>query len=405
MKTWRFTTRWLLGSQFVARLLGLVNNVLLARLLAPAAFGDFTQAMAYAGALVPLADMGVSAVITRHTARRARSIAVLQTALGLRVVQSVLLWATVASSAWLVHDLRRLRVALLLAGTYWALACVQQLLAGIARARVMAHIEARAVLIERVATVLLAVLGAVWFGVTGALVGVVVGGVLALVYLLCRLALPRGRMHWSAWKRLLAIGAPLMVADVCHGLIMRLDILAVGMRYGAQHVGWYGSVSPLLWAGVLVPGSMALALVPAFAPQQGGDSSGGRRVLGWMLGTATLMALALSAGAGFWVGVLYGHAYAPAVEVLRWLAWGLVPAAVVAWGNAVLLIQHRTAWVGAVAVGGRVCLALCLWWWLPAHGLIGAAGAQVTAQCLMATALWLLARRSSVKLHPFSSVI
>lgn len=395
MKAWQYTTRWLLGSQVAGRLLGLVNNVLLARLLAPASFGDFTQAMAYAGSLVSLADMGVSAVITRHAARRVRSLAVLGSALGLRVVQSVLLWVVVATSGWFVYHTPRLRGVLLLAGAYWALACVQLLLAGIARARMQAHIEARAVLLERAVTVPLAAAGAVSLGVPGALAGVVAGGAMGVVYLLRRLALPRWRAHWLMWKRLIAIGAPLMVADVCHGIIMRLDILVVGGRYGAQHAGWYGSASTLLWAGVLVPGSMALALVPAFAPQRNDDRVRDGHVLGWMLGVAVLMALTLSAGAGFWVDALYGSAYVPTADVLRVLAWCLVPAAVVAWGNAVLLIQHRTMWVGAVAVGGLISLALCLWWRVPAHGLLGAAQAQLLTQSLMALVLWRLVNVSS----------
>lgn len=395
MKAWQYTTRWLLGSQVAGRLLGLVNNVLLARLLAPASFGDFTQAMAYAGSLVSLADMGISAVITRHAARRVRSLTVLGAALGLRMVQSVLLWGAVALSGWFVYHTPRLRIALLLAGAYWALACVQLLLAGIARARMQAHLEARAVLLERMVTVPLAVAGAVWLGVLGALAGVVAGGALGVVYLLRRLALPRWRARWLSWKRLVAIGAPLMVADVCHGIIMRLDILVVGGRYGAQHAGWYGSASTLLWASVLVPGSMALALVPAFAPQRSSNRLRDRHVLGRMLAVAALMALTLSAGADLWVGALYGGAYAPAADALKVLAWGLVPAAVVAWGNAVLLIQHRTVWVGAVAVGGLISLALCLWWWVPAHGLLGAAQAQLFTQCLMALVLWRMVNLSS----------
>jgi len=90
VKNWWYTTRWLLGSQFAARALGLLNNVLLARLLAPVSYGDFTQAMAIAGSLAPLADTGVSAIITRHIARRPSSSAVLGAAIGLRIGQSLL---------------------------------------------------------------------------------------------------------------------------------------------------------------------------------------------------------------------------------------------------------------------------------------------------------------------------
>lgn len=391
MKSWQFTTRWLLGSQFAARVLGLVNNVLLARLLAPASYGDFTQAMAVAGSLAPLADMGVSAIITRHVARRSHASAVLGTSIRLRTAQSILLWGTTVLGAWWMHDSPHLRTALALAGAYWAVACVHQLLAGVARARIQAHIETLAVLLERAATVLLAAAGAWWFGLTGALAGVLAGGVLALTVYLRYLPLPRGRTHWRTWKLLLALGVPLAIADLCHGFIMRLDILAVGMRYGAQSVGWYGSASTLLWASNLVAGSMAMAMVPAASRGEGAHYVS-TRVLRWMLAVALLLATMLSVGAQFWISLLYGADYAPAADVLRALAWCLVPASVVAWGNAVLLVRGRTAWVGTVAVGGLVCLLLCLWWWLP-HGLSGAGYAQLVAQWCMAGWLWWLARR------------
>ncbi len=390
MKTWQFTTRWLLGSQFAARLLGLLNNVLLARLLAPAPFGDYTQAITVAGSLTPVADMGVSAVVTRYVARRPHAPAVLSAAIALRVVQSLLLWSVALVVVWWMPGMRRLMLAMALAGACWAVRLAAHLLTGVARARVQAHIEGQAVLLERSLTVLLAVLGAVILGVTGALVGVLVAGVIWLLYLRRRLVLPAGRVRWLAWKRLLAIGAPLAAGDICHGLIMRLDIIAIGMRYGAQSVGWYASVSMLLWAGMLVPGSMALAMVPALAQQQKSAPALDSRVLRWMLSIALLMAVVLSVGAKQWVGLLYGSAYAPSAEVLRVLAWAFLPASVVAWGNAVLLVRHRTVWVATVAAGGLLCLTLCLWWWLPAYGLLGAAFAQVTAQCVMAVWIWYL---------------
>ncbi len=387
MKNWWYTTRWLLGSQLAARVLGLLNNVLLARLLAPVSYGDFTQAMAIAGSLAPFADMGISAIITRHVARRPCSSAVLGAAIGLRIGQSLLLWGIMVLGSWWIHGASRLSLALMLAGAYWALACMQQLLAGVARARLQAHIETQAVALERVGTVLLATAGALWFGLTGALTGVVAGGIFALVTYLRCLTLPRARLHWRIWKRLVALGAPLAIADVCHGFIMRVDILAVGMRYGSQSAGWYGSASVLLWASNLVAGSMALALVPASAAQRGESGELGQRVLSWMLATAVALATAFGAGASLWIPLLYGEAYAPAVPLLRVLAWCLLPASLVAWGNAVLLVRHRTAWVGVVAVAGTLCMVASLWWWLPRCGLLGAGYAQIATQCIMAVLL------------------
>ncbi len=394
MKSWQFTTRWLLSSQFAARVLGLVNNVLLARLLAPASYGDFTQAMAIAGALAPLADMGVSAIITRHAARRPHAFAVLSAAIGLRVVQASLLGGMAVLGAWWIYNAPSLRLAVALAGAYWAIACVHQLLAGVARARMQAHLETQAVVLERVTTVLLAAGGALWLGLSGALLGVLAGGALALIFYLRYLPLPRARVRRLTWQLLLALGAPLAIADVCHGLIMRLDILAVGMRYGAQSVGWYGSASTLLWASNLIAGSMSLALVPVASSQGEGAERVALRVLRWMLTVAVLLALVLSGGARFWISLLYGAEYAPASDALRVLAWCLVPASVVAWGNAMLLVHGRTTWVGAVAVGGLVCLALCLWWWLP-RGLSGASYAQLVTQCSMAGWLWWLTRSAT----------
>jgi PST family polysaccharide transporter len=384
----------MLGSQFAARVLGLLNSVLLARLLAPASYGDLTQAMAAAGSMAPLADMGISSLMMRHIARRPRSSTVLGTAIGLRMVQGILLWGIAALGAGWVYHSARLRTALVLAGAYWAVACVHQLLAAVARARLQAHIETRAVVVERVATVLLAAGGALRFGLTGALCGILAGGALALVVYLYKLPLPRAQIRWRVCKLLLALGAPLVVADVCHGLIMRLDILAVGMRYGSQSAGWYGSASILLWASNLVAGSMALSLVPSAALPREDVRYLSTRVLRWMLAVAVLLATVLSGGAAFWVNLLYGADYAPAAKALRVLAWCLVPASVVAWGNAVLLVRHRTAWVSMVAAGGLICLAFCLWWWLP-HGLPGAGYAQLATQCGMAGWLWWWIRRDS----------
>ena len=387
MKNWWYTTRWLLGSQFAARALGLLNNVLLARLLAPVSYGDLVQAMAIAGSLAPFADTGVSAIITRHIARRPRSSAVLGAAIGLRIGQSLLLWGILVLGAWWVYGASHLTLALMLAGAYWALACMQQLLAGVARARLEAHIETRAVALERVSTVLLAAVGALWLGLTGALAGVLGGGIFALITYLRCLPLPRARLRWRIWKRLVALGAPLAIADVCHGFIMRVDILAVGLRYGSQSAGWYGSASVLLWASNLVAGSMALGLVPAAAAQRGEGAGLGLRVLGWMVATAMALATALGVGASLWIPLLYGEAYAPAVPVLRVLAWCLLPASIVAWGNAVLLVRHRTAWVGAVAIAGTFCMFACLWWWVPRYALLGAGYAQLATQCIMAFSL------------------
>jgi len=392
VRTWHFTTRWLLGSQFAARLLGLVNNVLLARLLAPALFGSFVQAMAVAGALAPLADAGVSAVLTRHVARRPQARFMLSAALGLRFLQGAILWVGVLAVAWWVRSSSQFALALVLAGAYWVTACFIQLLAGVARARVQAHLEARSVLLERGITVPAAAFGAVALGLTGALVGVLAGGVAGLLYLVRRLSFPRIRANTLAWKCLLSAGAPLAIGDVCHGLIIRLDILAVGFTFGDQSAGYYGGASTLLWAGMLVPGSMALALVPARS-QVGSSSTLDHRILRWMLVVAGLMALLLSAGAPVWVRLLYGSAFGPAADALRVLAWAFLPAAVVAWGNAVLLVRHRTAWVAVVAAAGLTCLAVCLWW-LPMFGPLFAAVAQVVTQCLMALLLWWLVRHS-----------
>jgi len=390
VREWRLTAQWLVAAQVAARALGLLNNVLLARLLAPVGYGSFAQAMAHAGALAPLADMGVAAILCRHVARRGDASTLLRAAVALRLLQSVGLLVVAALSAWWIYGASRLHWAVVLAGAYWSVASVQQLLAGVARARAQAPLEARAVMLERTAAVVLAAGGAYWLGLWGALTGVLLAGVLALVYLWRRLPLPAPWLNWRVWKRLLWAGVPLAVADVCHGLIMRLDILAVGMRYGSQGAGWYGSASVLLWASNLVAGSMALALIPASAAQR--DHAGGldRRVLVWMLATAMALAVVLGVGASLWVPLLNGTAYQPAAPLLRVLAWCLLPAAVVAWGNAVLLVRHRTAWVGAVAMIGAVSITACLWWWLPREGLLGAAYAQLATQSIMAVVLMTL---------------
>lgn len=381
-----------MASQVGARLLGLLNQVLLARLLLPAAYGVFAQSMAYSSLFAPVADLGVSAILTRHLASRPRSSKVLPAAVGLRLLLGGVAWAIAAGSAsWVIVD-PTMRLAIVVAGGYWAIASVQQVASAVARARLQTHWEAKATLVERVAAVFFAATGALCAGALGAVLGIAMAGAVSCFLLVRRVGLPAPKGSWRLWKRLLAAGVPLAIADVCHALVIRLDLLAVGLQYGAQSAGWYGSISTLVWAAALLPGSMALALVPAYASSRDAAKALPGWVLARMVTLAVAMAAALSLGSERWVDLLYGHAYQPASEVLAVLGWCLVPASVTAWGNALLLAERRTLQVGAVACGGLLLLGGGLVVG-NAHGMVGIATAQLIAQTAMALFLWWMNRR------------
>ncbi|MGE0715831.1 MAG: lipopolysaccharide biosynthesis protein [Alphaproteobacteria bacterium] len=382
------------------QLLGLVNAVLLARLLGPDGRGEIALVVLYPLLLHGLAGLAIADGIVYRAAtgaaappRLAPSVAVL--AIGLGTAAAVAGWLLVP---WLhaQHD-DEVRWS---AGVYMAM-----LPAGLLALHLGAVFQGRLEygpwnairLTTTAATVgcvlLLAAMGAAQVAtVTVAyLAGFTVSAVLAIM-LARRRGWLAGRPERGEAVAVLGFAAPLQLGVIVQIAAERLDQLFISWLLTPVDLGLYVAAMAI----AAIPAIPAVTLGNVAYPRIAAVADRGpvvERYLRLSVALAALVAGALMLVGGRLVEALYGPEFAPAAPILAWYAVGAVAmAARVVLAQAVKAAGRPGLTLRAEAVGlvvNVVALALLL----PAMGVVGAAIAYAAAQAAVALMLGSAARR------------
>lgn len=376
------------GAEVVVRLVGLAYLMVLARYLAPEAFGSFNTLLAYFALAVTLGNFGLDQLALRHlsvasassafpTLLRLRIGAALATAALLLVLGRVLATPSAALFTPLAVAVLPAGVASALAASFKArerfgvpsaAAAVSTLtMAGVALGGVVAGEALEFFLWALVAA---EVVRAVWLAVAAAREGHVAmeGFDPAYATTALRSALPY---------------AALAVLGVIY---FRIDLIMLDAMVGGDEVGHYASAYRVLEALVLAPGLVLAVLFPRFARGQA-ERSGEARDL--YLGVARIL---------FWAGIVVGAlgvVFAePILTVLfsdRYvggttsLVWLMVALAFVFWHA-----PNVTALFSGDRLGPVVALSLITagfnvavnWVLIPRYGASGAAAATAGSELL-----------------------
>jgi O-antigen/teichoic acid export membrane protein len=165
------------------------------------------------------------------------------------------------------------------------------------------------------------------------------------------------RVKLPSWVRTLRESAPVMATSMARGLIVWFDVFIIGVVLEPSDVGIYGAAAkPALFAtGVL--GLFAVSFLASFSPVQ--RDVGDRlisRTMRTYLAVTVPAAIVLSAGASFFLTLLFGSKYSSGAAVLAILAWKIPLAALVGPFGAALLsggyqkVNMRNSFIVAVFV-------------------------------------------------------
>jgi O-antigen/teichoic acid export membrane protein len=176
-------------------------------------------------------------------------------------------------------------------------------------------------------TVLLAMLGAglAGFRAAGVLVAITAAwsatGVWAVTVLARRGGL--GAVSFEFDRSIFGLGfryaAKAYVATLCGFLVLRSNVFALQAVGGNEQLGYYSVAAQLSDMLAVLPQSVALVLFPALvsAPAAAWERTS-RQALAIAI-TLGLVCLLVASASPVLVTVLFGEAFAPAVDVLRWL--------------------------------------------------------------------------------------
>jgi O-antigen/teichoic acid export membrane protein len=315
------------GSRAVTAGFGFLATLLIARALPPETLGLWSMALAIQGIALHLGEAGLRSVAIAETARQPRfARAYLRRAVTLRLLIStgVIAAASLAASLWSRYWgwAGDPWLTALLLTSLWPIALqLDWLPLALGRNRLAACL-----LLVRTAAflLLLAVLPLEADPIRLAWLFIAAWWLAAAVSWPClRLASAAADpTDGLSWPVLLRNALPIAAGTIASQLLLGLDILLVGARFGPADAAFYFLASAVLVAGLVLAnglGQTALARMGARASDRTAFRQALAADLRLVAGIALVVALTMASVAPFLLPLAFGAAYQPAVAILPWL--------------------------------------------------------------------------------------
>ncbi|MEZ5862686.1 MAG: oligosaccharide flippase family protein [Geminicoccaceae bacterium] len=354
------------GSRALAAGLGLVATIVIARGLPPAGLGLWSMALAVQGLALHLGEAGLRSIVTVEVAARPEAgRALLRRYLALRLAISTGVIAAAVAGARLLGIADWPYLALLLT-SLWPIALQLDWLP-------LAHGRTgQAGLLLLVRPVVFVLL----------LLALPLGGDadrLALLFLAAWWVAAAATWPWLGLapraalrgavpgrRRLLRLALPVAAATVASQLLLSLDLLLVGARFGPASAAQYYLASAILVAGLVVANGLGQAALARLAAVTGAGFRAALEADLRLVGAiAALAAVTVLGVVPHLLPLAFGAAYAPAAGLLVWLLpWFILQhaTAVLQAGMTAARLGDRQFWAALWMVGSLVP-GLALAWW------------------------------------------
>jgi O-antigen/teichoic acid export membrane protein len=382
----RFTA--LVAGESVARLLGFVAVILIARRLNPAGFGVGVFGTTLVHWFRIVVDSGTETMGVRDVAREPwRFRELTERILGLRLALSaaaVVLFVGAASVLPGTATDRR-------AGYLFAL--ILPVVAMNMRWMVLGVEKAKAVAVGNIASQVVMVIGVLllvqthddvlWVPVSMA-AGELLYAVVVLVAVRRRFGLVLPRVDLEAWMRVLRSGLPLTITSIARTALYSFDVLLIAAVLARYDVGLYGAAYKPVMFGATIVGLLSVTFLASLASSQGADRVAlVRRTVVTGVAAGSVAALGLSLLAGRLMTDLFGESYAGAATALVILAWTIpLMAATLPYSNALIAADRQRVLMvnNLYAAGANVLANLAA---VPLFGIEGAAAVTVASFLLV----------------------
>lgn len=397
---------WSTASNMVLRVGNLLVGIILARLIAPEAFGVFAVALTVWSVLGSVAEFGLGADLVRrddyerHIPTVATFGAALSTSLALGMFLGAPAIASLFGSEAATDIVRLMAIPMMLIGfSVVPAALLQRQL----RQGTLFAIDGTSLVVSTSITVVLALLG---LGPAALAFGRIAGQGLAV--LLQYSAVRRWPVFgWSAAvaREAIAFGLPLAFANVVAWSIISVDNLIVARMTGAIELGLYAlAFNVASWPMSVAGQSVRVIALPAFSRLESNEHRGRAmvKVSGLIWSVSGLTAVGLAFMALQLVTVLYGQRWAGAAAAIAPLAlfgafrviFDLAATYLIACGMTRQVLVVQIVWLAALVPAMIVGVM--------ADGLAGAGWAHVLVAIIIVLPLYLVfLHRARVPVWPF----
>ena len=386
---------WWLSEKAVLLLASLATSIVLVRQLGTAGYGSLSYLLAVVGLVAPLAQLGVSGLVTRallENPEQEREI--LGTAWVLRVAGTLLALVAGLLYWWLAEDAspeRAVLIVLLLAQTATSMQVVEFWFQARMRAQDLAPWRSAIVLAAALGKMFVAfrtqdVIAVAWVFAAEYLA---LGAMQLMAYARASGGLPRPVAD-GRWLRWFSRRSPwLLLSGLAEVIYLRIDIVMLERMRGLEDAGVYSVAARLSEIWYAVPVILAASMFPPLWERRS-DPPAYARGLQAGLDSLVLPALAIALLMQFLalpvIELLYGSELAPAAPVLRIHVWAGVFIFMRALLSKWLIAEDLLRFSLITHLSGAILNVLLNLVLIPRQGPTGAAIATVLSY---ATASWL----------------
>jgi O-antigen/teichoic acid export membrane protein len=399
--------------QLVARLgaiaLALISFALVTRYLGVEGFGEYALVLAFLALLVPISDLGLTAIGVRElAAHRDEEETLVGDLLGLRIVVALTAAVLLVAVSPLFPYSDRVEGGLRLAAIGLFALVLSGLPLIVFQSRERLELSALVDFVTAAATLLFVVIATqADLGFNALILATVLAGFAAVAVgfaFASRLARLRPRFDRARAKVLLAAALPVGVFLMFSVAQLRIDTVMLSLLKEVDDVGVYGAAYRFLEQALFFPGLFMAAVYPILAAQVANRDPGLQLAIDKSLTFLLATAIPLAAGsfvlATDIIRLLAGADFAESVAPMRILAFAAVFAFTTALFSSLLVLLERQRLLLVLVIAAfalNVTLNLIL---IPPFSYLGAASASVATQAFFGVSLAVAAlQQGHLSLH------
>jgi O-antigen/teichoic acid export membrane protein len=396
---------WTVLSRFGAQIVSVISNLLLARYLGSARFGEY----AFISAIVlignALSTFGVDMVLIRKISA-AQDYSDLPAALVIQLLISFVFIAGVFMISPFLPAGNSLRIYIfsLIPLSFFTVFTIA--LRGAQHMGSFSLLHFSVAVFQMIAIFILLIIKAEVVQLVALLLGVqFLGAVLG--FILCITQLKDFPRSWHAdWNRislLLTSSTQLAVIGTLRLVYEKLAISMLPILTSVDVTGLFSASARVLDASKLGHMSALSAMFPEMARENSLErnfSKATKRNYVLLFIAAILFSFGLFFFAKPIIHLLFGEKFAASVEALQVMAWIIVPYFMVSYYSLAFVAVRMERPVLTALIMSLFLLAILLIWWSPRYGLRGVAGAILCAETFQSAFLWFQWRQYAISKQP-----
>lgn len=190
------------------------------------------------------------------------------------------------------------------------------------------------------------------------------------------------RINFSKLKYLIKESYPLFFSGIAMIIYQEIDKVMIRNMLDNEQIGYYAVAARIFSITIFIPAVIAQTLVPILVSKMKSMNEEtfnqlAKRFVDFLLWPSVFISLFFSLLSGFFILLLYGKTYIPAIPVLQILAWKTSFAALAQGANQIIIIQGKHKYLPIKDIFGATINVVLNFIFIPVYGIVGSAWATL----------------------------